>query len=118
MRIKVSPVEQFLSCLVQLGIPAPENEYQFAAPRRWRFDFAWPGAKIAVEVEGGIFIRGRHVRPLGYINDIEKYNRAAILGWQVLRWAPQLNPSAHEELMGFLTQKLKQNGQGEQNNGT
>ncbi len=42
-------------------LPVPEREHQFALPRKWAFDFAWPDAissygehyKIAVEVEGG-----------------------------------------------------------------
>lgn len=29
--------------------------------------------------------RGRHVRPEGFRKDAAKYNRAAILGWIVLR---------------------------------
>ena len=57
--------------------------------RRWRFDFAWPRRRVAVEVEGGVFSRGRHVRPSGFINDCEKYNAAALDGWTVLRLVPR-----------------------------
>jgi very-short-patch-repair endonuclease len=53
--------------------------------RRWRFDFAWPDRKVALEVEGGVWISGRHTRAAGYINDTEKYNEAVLLGWRVLR---------------------------------
>ncbi len=63
-------------------------EHRFYGPRRWRFDFANPDKKLAVEIEGGIFSRGRHTRGAGYLKDLEKYNRAAILGWAVLRYAP------------------------------
>jgi very-short-patch-repair endonuclease len=72
----------------KLDLLAPECEYRFDPERRWRFDFAWPSLKIAVEVEGGVWIRGRHIRPLGYLADLEKYNRAVVLGWRVLRYAP------------------------------
>jgi len=72
----------------KLGLPAPECEYRFDPERRWRFDFAWPSLQIAVEIEGGVWIRGRHVRPVGYLGDLEKYNRAVVLGWRVLRYAP------------------------------
>jgi hypothetical protein len=65
-----------------------EREYLFASPRKWRFDFALPD-KIAVEIEGGIFSNGRHVRPRGFIADIEKYNQAAIFGWRLLRYTSQ-----------------------------
>lgn len=64
-------------------------EYRFAPPRRWRFDYALPRYKIALEVEGGVWTRGRHVRPKGYINDLEKYNTATVMGWRVLRVQPK-----------------------------
>jgi hypothetical protein len=71
------------------GLPAPEREHLFARPRLWRFDFAWPALLLAVEVEGGVWTRGRHTRGQGFIDDMEKYNRAAVLGWSVLRVTPQ-----------------------------
>jgi very-short-patch-repair endonuclease len=81
----------------KLDLPAPEREYRFDPERRWRFDFAWPSLKIAVEIEGGVWIRGRHVRPVGYLGDLEKYNRAVVLGWRVLRYAPhQLGQLEHD----------------------
>jgi very-short-patch-repair endonuclease len=64
----------------------PVREYQFAAPRRWRFDFSWPSIKLAVEVHGGIWIRGRHTRPDGFSKDLEKMNEAQIMGWRVLQF--------------------------------
>lgn len=72
--------------LILAGIRLPMLEHRFHPQRRWRFDFAWPERKIAVEIEGGTFTRGRHVRPLGYEGDCEKYNEAALLGWKVLRF--------------------------------
>ena len=67
------------------GLPEPEREYRFAPPRRWRFDFAWPERRLAVEVEGGQWVRGRHQTPKGFERDCEKLNAAALLGWTVLR---------------------------------
>lgn len=67
------------------GCPDPIAEYPFTPSRRWRFDFAWPDYKIALEIDGGVWVHGRHNRGSGYENDIEKYNAAAILGWAVLR---------------------------------
>jgi len=63
-----------------------EKEYRFHPTRRWRFDFAIPEHKIAIEIEGGIFVRGRHTRGAGYQKDCEKYREATILGWQLLRY--------------------------------
>jgi very-short-patch-repair endonuclease len=67
-------------------LPLPEREYRFHGTRRWRFDFAWPAYKIAVEIEGGVWARGRHNRGKGFVQDCEKYNHAAALGWRVFRF--------------------------------
>lgn len=65
------------------------TEHKFCPDRKWRFDYAHPEYKIATEIEGGIFVFGRHNRASGYIKDMEKYNMATILGWKVLRYTPQ-----------------------------
>ena len=67
-------------------IPIPCREYRFHKTRRWLFDFAWPDAKLAVEVEGAVFVRGRHTRGSGFTQDCEKYNTAVLMGWRVLRF--------------------------------
>lgn len=71
------------------GLPQPVAEHRFCPARRWRFDYAWPAAKLALEVEGGLWIAGRHNRPSGMLKDFEKYNRAAVLGWRILKCTPQ-----------------------------
>ena len=95
--------------LAAAGLPAPEREYPFARPfgRRWRADFAWPGLRLAVEVEGGLYGKGgrgsnapcpvcgqvpagAHRSVAGVRRDIEKGNAAALLGWRVLRVTPQM----------------------------
>jgi len=63
-------------------------EYRFCK-RRWRFDYAIPDKKIAIEIEGGVWISGRHNRASGFLKDMEKYNTATILGWRVLRFTPE-----------------------------
>ena len=73
-----------------VGLPVPDREVVFARPRRWRFDLAWPDRKLAVEVEGGGYVYGRHARPAGFEADCEKYNEAALLGWTVLRVTPHM----------------------------
>lgn len=74
--------------LVSLKIPAPVKEFQFHETRKWRFDFAWPEEKLALEIEGGVWTRGRHTRGQGFINDLEKYNTATMMGWRILRITP------------------------------
>lgn len=79
----------FLSLLHSFGIEKPEREYRFHDTRRFRFDFAWPEYRLAVEIEGGIWINGGHNRGVGYSKDMEKYNLATLRGWRVLRFAPK-----------------------------
>jgi very-short-patch-repair endonuclease len=79
----------FVRLCRERGLPEPVTEHRFAPPRRWRFDFSWPDAKIALEVEGGIWSGGRHTRGAGFVGDMAKYNHAARLGWRVLRVQPK-----------------------------
>ena len=52
-------------------------EYRFHPGRDWRFDFAIPSRRVAVEVEGGAFNGGRHIRPEGYLRDTRTAGRTA-----------------------------------------
>ena len=81
-----APEETLLLQIRAVGLPEPVREYKFALPRKWRFDFAWADRLLAVEVEGGVFVQGRHSRGGGFTADCEKYNTAAIRGWTVLRF--------------------------------
>lgn len=68
----------------------PEREFRFDPNRRWRLDFAFRDKMLAVEVEGGLWIAGRHSRGSGMGKDFEKYNRATILGWRLLRYTTEM----------------------------
>ena len=59
------------------------KEFKFHPVRKWRFDYAVPEHKIALEVEGGVWTGGRHTSPKGFLGDIEKYNTATLMGWRV-----------------------------------
>jgi very-short-patch-repair endonuclease len=69
------------------------NEFRFAAPRRWRFDFLLAGddpkSVFAVEVEGGAW-NGGHRRGREMDKDCEKANAAVLLGFKVLRFTPSM----------------------------
>jgi hypothetical protein len=75
--------------LASLKIPVPIKEHVFHPTRKWAFDYAWPDHMIALEVEGGVWNQGRHNRGKGFLNDMEKYNAAGMLGWRVFRTTPQ-----------------------------
>lgn len=66
-----------------------EQEFEFHPKRKWRADFHLVGKKILVEVEGGIWSGGRHTRGKGYIGDMEKYNAATMMGYQVIRFSTE-----------------------------
>jgi very-short-patch-repair endonuclease len=74
-------------CRQELGVEV-EAEFYFAKPRRWRFDYAIVEQRIAVEVEGGVWTRGRHTRGAGFLKDLVKYNEAAVRGWTLIRTTP------------------------------
>jgi hypothetical protein len=74
---------------IAYDIPIPTAEHKFCSTRKWKFDFAWINEKVAMEIEGGLWIQGRHNRAASMINDMEKYNEAASNGWLVLRFTPQ-----------------------------
>lgn len=101
-----------LALLMQLrahGLAAGiTREHQFDPTRRWRFDFAWLGQQppLAVEVEGGVYSGGRHTRGDGFTEDCSKYNRAACMGWCVLRvTAAQIKSGEAIEWIRQLVQK-------------
>lgn len=82
------------------GFPAPTREHAFCAHRDWRFDYAWPGLLIALELEGGTFSGGRHSTGAGMRADMEKYNEAALRGWLVLRC--ETSRARSERVMGWI----------------
>ena len=66
-------------------LPDPKREYRFDPSRRWRFDFAWPAYRVAVEIDGGIYAGCKsHTHGPDIAKDQEKRNAAVELGWRVL----------------------------------
>lgn len=74
-----------LGCLLARRVRVLRHEYRKG--RNWRCDFAWPELRLIVEVEGGVYTQGRHVRPSGFTKDIEKYNAIAAAGWTLQRFS-------------------------------
>ena len=69
-------------------------EYPFNPTRRFRFDYAFPRVKIAVEVDGGLFNSyqgkhaGRHSGGMGQKVDMDKGNLACADDWLVFHFIP------------------------------
>lgn len=68
----------------------PQREWRFDPERRWRVDFAFPGEKVAIEIEGAVWANGRHTRGAGFSKDLEKYNALTLAGWKLLRYSTEM----------------------------
>jgi len=112
-------------------LPVPIPEFEFSN-RKFRFDYAFPNVKLAVEIEGGAYARTIKCHSCGQVvkvkskkgglvpfrfggghngsrfeSDREKYNLAIELGWVVLRYKPQAIDycqikTVYENLGGFI----------------
>ena len=49
------------------------KEHKFHPTRRFRIDY-FHESGVAIEIEGGIWIHGRHNRGMGFLSDMQKYN--------------------------------------------
>ena len=87
--------KEWLTLLCQMNYFEPEH--RFDPSRKWLFDWAIPTHKVAIEWEGICARKSRHTTLTGYSNDAEKYNKAAILGWIVLRFTAMHSRAYVEE---------------------
>lgn len=92
-----------LATILSDAFPGMVTEYRFHPTRLWRFDFAWPDKKVAVEYEGGVYQRGSHQHLDRYTSDCQKYNAAQLLGWIVLRYTAADN---YEDIVAQVKQAL------------
>lgn len=80
-----------------LGGPQLVREHRFHPTRQWRLDYYHEPSRIAIELEGGIYTQGRHVRGRGYVEDCIKYNAALAQGIRVFRIATGMVQPEHLE---------------------
>jgi very-short-patch-repair endonuclease len=97
--------ELFLRLLKAKGLPVPIPEYRFHPTRKYRADYCWPLHRLILEVDGGIWVQGRHTRGAGWLKDTEKMALAAILGYRWMRATPQMLRGP--QLLGWLAEALK-----------
>lgn len=95
----MSKAEEELAFQMRAYKLEPEREHKFHPSRKWRFDFAFPEQKLAVEVEGitfygknkdGSMKLGRHQSGKGIEADLEKYSEAMRLGWSIYRCSQKM----------------------------
>lgn len=94
-----SQAEQALyTALCAAQIP-PAREHEFCDVRKWRFDFAYPSLRLAVEVDGS----GFHTSDKGKRLDQEKRNAAVELGWRVVAY-PANSVTTHKRRARIVEQ--------------
>jgi len=96
MSIQSDAAKEYLAFLFQheygaLGeINQWQAEYKFDEKRKWRFDYAVPALKVAIELDGATFKPGTgHNTGVGLRAWREKNNAAMSLGWRVWHYAPE-----------------------------
>ena len=77
------------------AIEAWERDYQerlakSKRSKRYRLDFAHPSSQTGIEIQGGVYMRGRHVTGSGYERDCKKYNLAYTSGWTIFLLTSQM----------------------------
>ena len=61
----------------------PERYSKSKRSKRYRLDFAHPNSCTGIEIQGGVYNRGRHVTGSGYERDCRKYNLAYTSEWTI-----------------------------------
>ncbi len=101
------PCISFPKMIKGLGLPEPVPEYKFHPLRNWRVDYAFPYVKLGVEIEGGLFGKGKECPVCGRRSvaghssierlkkDMEKYTTLALAGWSLLRFLPEEVENGH-----------------------
>jgi hypothetical protein len=84
-RSRLTPNAIFGHMLKEAGLRGWLDEYRFHPTRKWRFDWANPAVRLAVEIQGvargGV---GAHSYASGMERDYEKYNQAVAMGWRLI----------------------------------
>ena len=79
-----SALERELALQIRAAkLPRPLRQHRPLTTRRYRADFCWPHWDLVVEVQGGTWSAGRHVRGSGYEADCERLNLLQLAGWRV-----------------------------------
>ena len=99
--------ESFLAVLRLYRLPEPEREVLYAPPRKVRCDFLFRQAGLIVEMEGGVWSRGKtgHNSGSGIEHDCLRSRLASLHGlkvYRVTRKALDENPGELMEQIGAI----------------
>ncbi len=94
---------QFEATWALLGGPELEKEVRFDPDRQWRADYVHRATMTILEIDGGVYSQGRHVRPGGFVEDCFKLNSAALHGYRVIRIATGMANTAYlQQIIDWL----------------
>lgn len=87
-----SKAEELLAAHLRAAGIQHKRQHRWHPTRRFAADFAFDEGvttTLLVEVDGGLFVRGRHSRGPAREADMERDAEAMMLGWTVLRVSPR-----------------------------
>ncbi len=68
-----------------VGLPEPARQAKLLPDRKFLWDFAWKDHRLAVEVQGGVFLpKSGHNTGTGITRDCEKLCLIVVEGWRCL----------------------------------
>ncbi len=81
------------------------SEYRFSPPRRYRWDFCHLESKVAIEIQGGVWMgKSGHSGGTGLVKDYEKLCLAAASGWRVFLLAESM---ITDEYLGSISYAIE-----------
>jgi very-short-patch-repair endonuclease len=96
--------KRFLLYWKKTGIPIA-TQYPFHPTRQFRFDFAFPERKIAIEIQG--YGMG-HASYVSMAKDYERHNEATQLGWSIYYFMGiHIKEEAVHKTIDYLIKVLK-----------
>lgn len=78
------------------------REHRFDRVRRFKFDIAIPNQKVAIEIDGGVFIKSGHSGGANLEKAMVRGNLACMHGWMVLHYTPKMAMDASKVVMEVL----------------
>ncbi len=102
---------KFQAMWEQLGGPQLEFQYRPINGRKFAIDFSHLQTKVAIELEGGIWMttengHGKgHAHPKRFKSDCVKYNLLTLNGWKLFRLATgMIKPQYIEPIINFINE--------------
>jgi len=75
--------------------------------RKFRLDFAHISTQVAIEINGGLWVKSKHSSGVGLLRDYEKNNLLVYHGWKVFQLAePMINIEWLDKIAQTIKNKL------------